>query len=223
MMLVQTGAAQNQASGVEAQPYEPAVPPASMNLYGGAGYGYGRAITPAGSAMNGMANAISARGNYNLSTSAAAINMTQAQSNEIKNHQQYENTYFQMRNTNQAYQAAHEKPRLTEQQLVRMARDEAPQPVSPSEVNPTSGKINWPSVLQEPRFAADRTLLEGFSAKKAAHGSLAIADEMAARKTIESAFAELKTQVLVVPMPDYLAARTFLRSMIYALAHSDLQ
>jgi hypothetical protein len=194
-----------------------------MNLYGGAGYGYGRATTPAGSAMNGMANVVSAKGNYNLSTSAAAINMTQARSNEIKNHQQYENTYFQMRNANQAYQKAHEKPRLTEQQLVRMARDEAPQPVSPSELNPTSGKINWPSVLQEPRFAADRTLLEELSAKKAAHGSLAIADEMAARKMIESMFAELKTQVGVVPMPDYLAARNFLRSMIYALAHSDLQ
>ena len=224
MMLVQTGMAQNQAPSPGTQPYEPAVPPPSMNFYGGAG-GYGYNIggtTPAGSAMNGMANAISAKGNYNLSTSAAAINMTQAQSNEMQNHQQYENTYFQMQNANQAYQKAHAQPRPTEEQLVRLAREEAPQPVSPSEVNPTSGKVNWPNVLMEPGFAADRTLLEQYSAEKAAHGSLCIADEMAARTTIESMFAELKTQVRIVPPQDYIDSRNFLRSMIYALAHSDL-
>ncbi len=222
MMLVQGSMAQNQAPSPGTQPYEPAVPPPSMNVYGGYGDGVG-GTTAAGSAMNGMANAISAKGNYNLSTSAAAINMTQAQSNEMQNRMQYENTYFQMRNANQAYQKAHAQPRPTEEQLVRLAREEAPQPVSPSEVNHTSGKVNWPAVLQEPGFASDRTLLEQLSTKKAAHGSLSISDEMAARKTIESMFAELKTQIRIIPSQDYMESRTFLRSMIYALAHSDLQ
>ena len=87
---------------------------------------------------------------------------------------QYENTYFQMQETNKAYQKAQRGPRPTEEQLARIARENAPQPVSPSEVNPASGKINWPSVLQEDGFAAGRAALEQLSAKKAAHGSLSI-------------------------------------------------
>lgn len=209
-------------SGETGRAYEPAVPPPSMNVYGGYGYDVG-GTTPAGSAMDGMANVISAKGNYNLSTSAAAVNMTQAQSNEMQNHMQYENTYFQMQKTNQAYRKAQAGPRPTEEQLVRLAREQAPKAVSPSEVNPASGKINWPNVLLEDQFAADRATLEQFSAMKAAHGSLSISDEMAARKTIESMFADLKKQIRVVPPEDYLASRTFLQSMIYALAHTGLQ
>ena len=83
--------------------YQPAVPPPSMvGSYGGWPGGYGGASTAAGSAMNGMASAISAKGDYNLSTSAAAINLTQAQSNEIQNRQQATNTYFEMQATNKA-------------------------------------------------------------------------------------------------------------------------
>ncbi len=214
MMLAQIGAAQ-----YEAQPAVPA--PSTTNVYG-AYPAYAGGTTAAGSAMTGMANAISAKGNYNLSTSAAAINMTQAQSNEMQNHMQYENTYFQMQQTNKAYQEAQRGPRPTEEQLVRIARENAPQPVSPSQLNPTSGKINWPSVLQEDGFAPDRALLEQLSAKKAAQGSLSISDQMTARKTIESMFAALKSQIRDLPPQDYMESRTFLRSMIYALAHSDL-
>lgn len=222
MMLAQIGTAQNQAPRSSSQPYEPAVPASTtVNAYGAYPGNYGGG-TPAGSAMNGMANAISAKGNYNLSTSAAAINMTQAQSNEMQNHMQYENTYFQMKDANQAYQKAHQAPRPTEEELVRLAREEAPQPVSPSDVDTVTGKINWPNVLQDDGFAADRSALEQLSAKKAAHGSLSVPDEMAARKTIESMFSELKSQIRDVPPQDYLASRNFLRSMIYNLAHSQL-
>ena len=67
--------------------------------------------------MNGMANAISAKGNYNLSTSAAAINMTQARKNHIQNQQLAANTYFQMRAMNKAATAAERGPPPTMEQL----------------------------------------------------------------------------------------------------------
>ncbi len=87
-------------SGGTSVPYQPAVPPPStVNAYGG-WPGYTGGTTAAGSAMNGMASVISAKGDYNLSTSAAAINMTQAQKQEIQNRQQWTNTYFDMRATN---------------------------------------------------------------------------------------------------------------------------
>ncbi len=226
MMSAPIGTAQNQPSGSESQPYQPAVPSSNtVNAYGGyGGYpGYSGASTAAGSAMNGMANAISAKGNYNLSTSAAAVNMTQAQKNEIQNHQTYENTYFQMRQTNQAYQKSQQSPVPTEQEMARWARDAAPQPVSPSEVSPVSGKINWPAALMQSEFSAQRAEMDKFTAKKASYGSLSISDQMDARKTVEAMFEELKSQITELPMQDYMAARTFLRSLIYDTAHTDLQ
>ena len=52
--------------------------------FGGGGYGgwgfndWGAGSTPAGSYLTGMANAIRAEGEYNLNTSAAAINLEEA-------------------------------------------------------------------------------------------------------------------------------------------------
>ena len=205
MMPAQVGTAQYQSRNSNSQPYQPAVPAPSSTTAYGAYPGYAGASTAAGSRMNGMANTISAKGNYNLSTSAAAVNMTQARSNQIKNHQQYENTYFQMKETNQAYQKAHAGRRLTEEQLARLAREGMPKPVSSSEVNSVNGKIKWPAVLQEKCFAENRATLEKYSETKAANGSLNIADQIAARKTIESMFAELKLQITKVPTFDSLA------------------
>jgi hypothetical protein len=173
-------------------------------------------------ALNGMGNVISAQGSYNLSTSEAAVNMTQAQSNAIQNHVQYEDAYFQMRASNKAYRAAERGPRPTEEQLARLARSGVPKAPSTREVNPANGAIQWPGVLQQDSFAAQRETVEQLSATKAAHGSLSFSDQMAARKTIESMFAELKSQVRDVPPQDYAASRRFLESMIYALANTGL-
>ncbi len=111
-LILAQPAPQYSGSSGTSQPYQPAVPPPSIiNGNGGwAGYGGTGASTAAGSAMNGMASVISAKGNYNLSTSAAAVNMTQAQKQEIQNHQQYTNTYFQMRATNKAAQGRGRPP-----------------------------------------------------------------------------------------------------------------
>ncbi len=73
MMLAQIAAGQSGSTGGGSQPYQPAVPTGTttnVNGYYPGSYGGG---TAAGSAMNGMANATGAMGNYNLSTSAAAV------------------------------------------------------------------------------------------------------------------------------------------------------
>lgn len=222
MMLAQTGIAHYQPSETGSEPYEPAVPVApTVNTYG---YypEYRRASTAAGSALNGMANAISAMGNYNLSTSAAAVNMTQARRNDIANRQIYTDAYFQMRAANRTYRAAEAAPRPTAEQLARLARDGAPKPLSPSELDSINGRINWPTALQQETFAAERTELEKLSATQATHGTLTVAEQMAARKMIESMFADLKSRVSEIPPQDYVASRNFLRSLIYATTQSQL-
>jgi hypothetical protein len=205
-----------------AAPYQPAVPPPSnVNSYGGY-YSGGGGGTVAGSAMNGMANVISAKGNYNLSTSAAAVNMTQAQKNEIQNAQLYTDTYFQMRATNRAARKAEAGPPPTMEEIARIAREGAPRPVTNQQVNPVTGQINWPTALSQDVFTQDREQLEQIVAKQVKYGSLNFTDQMSARKTIEDMFAELKSQIASLPPQDYSTSRSFLNSMIYATCKSQL-
>ncbi len=211
-MVAQTVAAQ----------YQPAVPEGNTVAVGGYFPGSSGASTVAGSQLNGMANAISAMGNYNLSTSAAAVNMTQARRNSIENSAYYTDTYFQMRAANRAYRAAEAAPRPTAEQIARLARAGAPRPLSPSDVDTVTGRIHWPAVLQQESFAGQRATLDQFAAQVAAHGSLSISDQMAARRTIEAMFAELKAQIAEVPPQQYVASRSFLNSLIHATANSQL-
>jgi len=202
-------------------PYQPAVPPPSnINAYGGM---YSSPGTAAGSAMNGMANVLSAKGNYNLSTSAAAINMTQAEKNSIENAQLRTDTYFQMRATNRAATKAERGPPPTAEEIARIAREGAPRPVTQQEVNPMSGQINWPSALQQDVFTPQRETLEPILSKQAKYGNLPFADQMTARKTIETMFSELKKMITSIPPQEYSTSRSFLNSLIYATSKAQLQ
>src|SRR5688500_1139575 len=97
LLLVSRLAAQTTAS----TPYTPAVPMQSTyNAYGGYGYTDTGASTLEEGAMRGMASVISAKGDYNLATSAAAVNLTQAQKQDIQNRQDATQAYFAMQDTN---------------------------------------------------------------------------------------------------------------------------
>ena len=197
--------------------------PSTANTYGGwSGYSRGGGGTVAGSSLNGMASVISAKGDYNLSTSAAAVNMTQAQKNNIQNRQQWTNTYFDMRQTNRAARAAERGPRPTMEQITRMTKESLPKPLNPRDVDPVSGQIRWPSALQEDLFAPQRKELEELFAARARYGGLGYSDQMKASKTIDVMFDELKSQVREIPPTDYVACRNFLRSMAYVASKTEL-
>jgi len=178
--------------------------------------------TPAGAAMNGMASVISSAGDYNLSTSAAAINMTQAQRQEIQNRQEATNAYFQMQEVNRAARAAKAGPRPTMEQIVRIAKDGMPKPLSPSEVDPANGRISWPGVLQLDQFASPRSELEQLMSKRALYGGLGFQDQMECRRVIDTMVGQLKLQIREVPSEAYMASRNFLRSLQYTISKSEL-
>jgi hypothetical protein len=210
-------------SASSAQPYTPAVPSPSVSSYGG-GYwgGSGGASTVAGSSLNGMASVISARGDAALSTSAAAVNMTQAQKQEIENRNAATNTYFQMRQTNKQARAAEEGPRPTVEQLARIAKDGLPKPLSPSEVNQVTGQIYWPSALQMEGFAAQRAQVEALTATRAKYGTLGYADQMKLRESINGMAKQLKSQINDIPQQDYMVCRDFLKRLLYAETGTSL-
>jgi hypothetical protein len=197
--------------------------PVPVGVPSGGWSGYSGGGTPAGNAMNGMANVISSAGSYNLATSAAAINMTEAQRAAIQNDQLYANTYFEMRATNRAARAAERSPRPTMEQLVRIAQQGAPRPLPPGALDPVSGGVAWPELLKTADYDPQRTELDELFAKRAELGGLAFADQTKARQAVDGMFATLKGQIRSVPTGQYAASRSFLNSLVYAAAKTDLE
>ena len=182
----------------------------------GGSYGeYHHASTAAEGALRGVASVARSAGEYNLQSSQAAINMTEAQKNQIENRDQWTNTYFQMRETNRQARAAERGERPTMEDMVRYAQAGKPKRLSPSEVDSVSGKIAWPVVLQGDQFASYRDDLEGLFAKRADHGALGLDDHMNVNKTTKAMLEELKGQVREVPQMDYIAAKRFVESLAY--------
>jgi len=190
--------------------------------YGGwSGYS-GGASTAAGSAMNGMASVISARGDAALSASAAAVNLTQADKQYIQNRQAATNAYFEMRATNRAARAAEAAPALSYEQLVKMAHDGVPKPLDNSQLNPVTGALNWPGPLQDPAFADKRSQLDQLMDEQARYGTIRYSDQMKVKQIVNSMFKDLKSQIASIPQADYIAAKNFLNSLLYAATKSQL-
>jgi hypothetical protein len=205
------------------RPYTPAVPaPSTYNAYGGYGYTDTGASTLEEGAMRGMASVISAKGDYNLATSAAAVNLTQAQKQDIENRQDATQAYFAMQETNRAARAVKQSQRLSHEQLVRIASQAAPAKVTSSEVDPVSGQVHWPDLLKREQFSAERIALEKLAVKHAQYGALPVTDLEAAGQLIEAMSAKLREVVTSAPAQQYVNSKNFLKSLMYAVNKTQL-
>jgi hypothetical protein len=203
--------------------YRPVTPPPSINVSGGGGWpGLSAPGTAASSAMNGMASMMSAAGSYNMQSSAAAINMSVAQRNQLQNDMLATDTYFQMRTANEKYRAAEAGPKPTMEQLVRLSKDGAPRQLTSSQMDPVSGGLSWPAVLQDDNYKEPRTQVDELFAKRTSQGGLNYTDQSDVRHAVETMSATLKSQIRDIPPQDYEAARNFLNSVVYAAAKTAL-
>jgi hypothetical protein len=202
--------------------YTPVVPAPS---YGG-GYGlYGGTpggATVEGSMMQGMASVISAAGNYNLATSAAAVNTTQAIKQDIVNRQDATNAYFAMQETNRAARAAKRGPRASEEQLVRMAAQAAPKPIDASDFDPVSGQVHWPELLRGDAFQQQRAIVDQLLVKQAHYGKLGLADHEQVTQALESMIDRLRDMINTVPTQEYINGKNFLKSLTYGITKAQL-
>lgn len=174
-----------------------------------------RAATPAESHARGASDVIRSAGMYNLATSEAAVNMTEATRRGIENRQQWTNAYFDMRDANRAFRAAERGPRPSMEQLVRYAQADKPTRLSPSELDTVSGQIRWPRLLQTDEFAQSRYELEELFRDWAYAGAADSEDLDKIHELTDSMLAELKAQVRTSLPADYLVAKRFVQSLAY--------
>jgi hypothetical protein len=184
--------------------------------WGYGGWGGGVGSTAAGSYLTGMGNAIRAQGQFNLDTSAAAINLAEAEKRNIENNKLWTQTYFETRRINQAYRDERRRPPQPPETWVRRAQEALPDRLSPGELDPVTGRIQWPTGLIGPEFQRDREALDSLFADRAlAHGAIGIAKHAEIRDTVDRMLAELKSRIQDYDTTRYLSSRKFLTSLGY--------
>lgn len=181
-----------------------------------------QAATVGESYARGMSDMVRSAGEANLSNSEAAKNYADARSQELDNRLQATDTYFQMRAKNKAYRAAENGPRPTSEQLFRMAKEKAPDRLSPSELDPVTGEAYWPLVLRDDRFAESGKKLSAMLVYWAEHNHTLSLDQFKQLNAqIDQMTAELKGVVTEVPGNVYAEGRKFLTSLAYEIQISQ--
>jgi hypothetical protein len=190
----------------------------SQSFYGGAygpydgGY---HASTAAEGYARGLGDVIRSEGAYNLMTSQAAINSTEAVKKDIENREQWTNTYFQMRRENRVARTEERGPRPTAEDIVRYAQMGKPKPLAPNQLDAVSGKIDWPRSLRTDEYADSRDQLDELFAKRAHYGDMSMEDFMKVKNLTDKMLDQLKQKVREMPSMEYVAAKSFLVSLAY--------
>lgn len=130
--------------------------------HGGWGWGgrYHHASTAAQGWLDGVANLVRAQGQRAESFTRAYTRMQEGHRRRILNDSFFIEQWFERRKMNREYRAA-ERPALpTPEQIKRWSKVGLPEPLSETQFNYQTGKINWPEVLMWDAFKIQREALD---------------------------------------------------------------
>jgi hypothetical protein len=162
--------------------------------------------------QRGHADVVRSYGMANLLNSQAAVNIEAARKANIENHMKATQTYFEMRRYNtEARRAARSTP-LSQEQYVRLARAEAPDPLTPTQLDPLTGTISWLAPLKSPAYEAFRKRIEKLFQDRAT--GYVVQGEI--QQACEGFQAALRADIDKFPSNDYVAAKKFLESLAFA-------
>ena len=186
----------------------------------GWGGGYHHASTAAEGYQRGFADVVRSAGQYNLDTAQAANIGQDTVSKYLDNRAKGTDTYFQMREANRQYRRQLETPPLSSEQLYRIAAEQAPKTLAASDLDPLTGDISWPLVLQGNEYEELRTKLDGLFALRAKQGVSSHVFEI--QDVANEGLAQLKANIKDYPPPEYLKAKRFLESLAYSARAPNL-
>lgn len=169
--------------------------------------------TAAESYMRGAAYLTHARGQYNLLTSQAAINLEHARSLDLDNFRKNAETYFSVREINKAAREKERGPRPTQEKLARLAKVAAPRRLDATQLNARSGQIAWPAALQGEEYAEYRAQIERLLSEQAAGGRIAGAGRQQMGQATDAMLAMLKSEIREISPMEYSGAKRFLESL----------
>src|SRR5262245_35026360 len=160
---------------------------------------YNSASTAAEGYGYGMGSVISAQGQKNLNDSQAAINMTEARSNQIDNQIKSVNAYWEKKDIYEQRMA--QEFQVVGQRRQQYIESRGSLDLSSEDFDRTTGAINWPSILQQPDYAQYRNTLDELFKKRSYEGSLNGTEYMQATTALNDWRAAIMKQKAEYPQP----------------------
>src|SRR5262245_8055122 len=117
------------------------LPAAASAQYWGEGY---HSSTLEEGIQRGHADVVRSYGMANLLNSQAAQNFEQARKDYLDNRLKATQTYFEMRRYHDEAVKAQRSTPLSYDQYVRLAREDAPMALTPTQLDPLTGSVGWP-------------------------------------------------------------------------------
>jgi hypothetical protein len=148
-------------------------------------------------------------------TSEAMKNVEDARKKYIDNRVYGTEKYFEMRRINKMARTAEQGPRPSMEDIIRVSDSRKPNRLSPSELDPLTGKIAWPPILRDAQYEQDRMKLEELYGARAFSGFLTGSQLTEVNSTVGNIEAELKKKISEYPPQSYVQAKSFLRSLAY--------
>lgn len=182
---------------------------------GWGGYSY-HASTAGEGYMRGMSDVIRSQGMRNMMNSEAAKNMEDARAKYIDNRLKSTKAYFEMKRYNKEYRDATKTPRPTSEQLFRLAKEATPKALSPAELDPVTGAISWPQLLNQDDFASARQTIDQLFAQRAkASGKFTIDQAQKASQAVSDLQVELRRRINDYPPQVFSQTNAFLKRLSY--------
>jgi hypothetical protein len=179
-------------------------------------YQYAHAATAGQASAMGMADLVNAAGSYNLQTSQAAINVEQARSQQLANHMQGVQNYYQMRGMYENYNKQNTTPGLTSEDAWRYAQENNPKRLKSNQLDPVTGQIYWPTLLQDPRYDALRKEIDQlFVVRERSHGAAGYEVYMQTQQATDNLLAALRKNLKEYPSGDYMMMKNFIDALAY--------
>lgn len=169
---------------------------------------YDHASTAAEGYLRGAADLERADGQWLLNYSQACVNMGEAHRRGIENHATSVRSWFQLREENRLRRAAERRPlNVSPGQAYTTKPIKKAAPAQAASVHlDDDGRLEWPAVLRSRAFATDRGQVEAVLARWFGGKHLSLADRETLQAARGSMLVELKSQIQLLPTPDYLAA-----------------
>ena len=160
---------------------------------------YNNASTAGEGYARGVSGIIQSQGQRNLDNSQAAINLTDARSNQIDNQVKSVNAFWEKKDI-YAERQQQEFAKIGQQRSDYMARHGLGT-LSPEEFDRTTGQLTWPKVLEQKQYDQYRNTLDELMKKRAYQGALTGDEYMQATAASKEWRAMLAKQKGVYPGP----------------------
>jgi hypothetical protein len=162
-----------------------------------------------------MSEVIRSRGEAAESASRAINNYEDARSKYIDNKYKWTQTYWERKRLGQAEQAKDRAKALeTRDRRMALRKPKTPPRLSPSQLDPATGKLSWPEVLTDDQYVTGRTKLDELFLLWA-HTSTTTGLARDIRETTDEMKSQLKNNIRQLRPDEYIAARKFLDALAY--------